>query len=66
MFPASFVILLAAVVTRDPWLKHARSAVSRSWAVTASALTVITGSLGKTTVPSGTANISPLNSRLDK
>ena len=55
IFWAELVILLEAVVTKEAWLKQANRDVSNNWAVIASALTVIIGSLGKTMVPSSTA-----------
>ena len=66
LFWAASVILLLAVVYNDAELKYKSNAVSISCASIIFAFTVITGSFGNTTVPSGIAYISPVNFKFFK
>ena len=63
---ASFTILLVFVAIKDWWLVVSNSIVSNNCACIIGAFTVINGSFGNTTVPSGIAHISPVNLKFSR
>ena len=63
---AALTIRLDFVAINDWWFTHSKRYVSNICASIIGARTVINGSFGNTTVPSGIAQISPVNLKLDK
>lgn len=61
---AAATILEDFVAIRDWWFSIIKIVVSKIWASIIGAFTVIKGSFGKIIVPSGIAQISPVNLKL--